>query len=217
LPAQELPDEAAALVLKGVTQLPYPVGRKSLARALQGAASSRIQADSFPLFGALAGWTQKAIRQLITQLESQGRLTDFQKSGYWVLQLTDGGRAWLKTQPDVRLPLPTAAQNPPPSGRGPTAPRSRGRGTEDAPGDYDVDLFERLRAWRLETARAIHKPPYVIFHDATLKRIAASHPADLVALAEIKGIGPRKMEQYGESVLAIVAGHQAGQGDKDPA
>jgi superfamily II DNA helicase RecQ len=69
-------------------------------------------------------------------------------------------------------------------------------------------LFERLRAWRLKKAREIEKPPYVIFHDVVLKRIAASRPATPDELIAIKGIGPRKLEQYGPAVLTIVASHE---------
>jgi ATP-dependent DNA helicase RecQ len=75
--------------------------------------------------------------------------------------------------------------------------------------DYDKGLFERLRAWRLEEAREKSKPPYVIFHDVVLKQIAACQPATLGELAAIKGIGPHKMEQYGQVVLAIIAGWKA--------
>jgi superfamily II DNA helicase RecQ len=69
----------------------------------------------------------------------------------------------------------------------------------------DEELWQRLRAWRLEQARAQEVPAFVIFHDATLRRIAALRPADLNELASIKGIGPDKLEKYGREVLALVA------------
>jgi ATP-dependent DNA helicase RecQ len=59
------------------------------------------------------------------------------------------------------------------------------------------------------------KPPFVIFHDATLKRIAACRPTDLDGLAAIKGVGPHKLEQYGQSVLAIVAGEDSGLSNRE--
>ena len=74
---------------------------------------------------------------------------------------------------------------------------------------YDESLFERLRAWRLETAREMDKPPYIVFHNAVLKRLAAARPATLADLAAIKGIGPHKLEHYGQAVLAIVAGQES--------
>ena len=78
------------------------------------------------------------------------------------------------------------------------------RGREDGQGD-GVDLFERLRAWRLEKARADNVPAFVIFSDATLRGIAALRPQTPQALLSIRGVGPAKVEKYGVEVLAIVA------------
>jgi ATP-dependent DNA helicase UvrD/PcrA len=72
----------------------------------------------------------------------------------------------------------------------------------DIPGDST--LFEALRAWRLERARADAVPPYVIFHDSTLSAIAERRPQDLAELTEIPGIGPTKLDRYGAEVLSIV-------------
>ncbi|MGD8397366.1 MAG: RecQ family ATP-dependent DNA helicase [Anaerolineae bacterium] len=73
----------------------------------------------------------------------------------------------------------------------------------------DPALFERLRAWRLETAREIEKPAYVVFPNRTLEAIAAAKPVTLEELDAIRGVGPRKLEQYGAAVLEIVARHRA--------
>ncbi|HSS36356.1 MAG TPA: ATP-dependent DNA helicase UvrD2 [Patescibacteria group bacterium] len=72
-------------------------------------------------------------------------------------------------------------------------------------GPVDGPLFEALRAWRLERARADAVPPYVIFHDSTLTTIAARRPRDLADLAGIPGIGPTKLDRYGEELVSIVA------------
>ena len=65
-------------------------------------------------------------------------------------------------------------------------------------------LFEALRAWRLQRARADAVPPYVIFHDATLTTIAERRPRSLADLAGIPGIGPTKLDRYGEELITIV-------------
>ena len=70
----------------------------------------------------------------------------------------------------------------------------------------DERRFEALRLWRKETAQAHGVPPYVVFHDATLRELAARAPASLAALEEIPGIGARKLERYGEAVLAVLRG-----------
>ena len=64
---------------------------------------------------------------------------------------------------------------------------------------------QRLRAWRLERAKADGVPPYVVFHDSVLHQIAAERPESLGALAQISGVGPAKLERYGQAVLAALA------------
>jgi ATP-dependent DNA helicase RecQ len=71
--------------------------------------------------------------------------------------------------------------------------------------EADRELFERLRAWRAETARAVSVPAYVVFPDATLAGIAQARPACLDALSAISGVGAKKLELYGEAVLLLVA------------
>jgi DNA helicase-2/ATP-dependent DNA helicase PcrA len=69
----------------------------------------------------------------------------------------------------------------------------------------DGPLFDRLRAWRRERAKADGVPAYVVFHDATLAAIADEAPSSRAALATVSGVGPAKLERYGDEVLSIVA------------
>ncbi len=85
------------------------------------------------------------------------------------------------------------------------AERKVGR-CSDCPPTYDEATFERLRDWRLEVSRQQGVPAFVVFTDATLTAIAESTPADTAALAQIVGVGPRKLDLYGAEVLAILAG-----------
>ncbi|MGZ8599659.1 MAG: ATP-dependent helicase [Actinomycetota bacterium] len=66
-------------------------------------------------------------------------------------------------------------------------------------------LFDRLRDWRRERAKADGVPAYVVFHDATLAAIAEDQPPNRAALASLPGVGPTKLERYADEVLAIVA------------
>ncbi len=84
--------------------------------------------------------------------------------------------------------------------------RTLGR-CQSCPTDLNEELLDALRAWRLETSREKAVPAYVIFTDVTLLAVAEQMPADLGALAEIPGIGPMKLETYGEMVLALVHEH----------
>jgi DNA helicase-2/ATP-dependent DNA helicase PcrA len=85
------------------------------------------------------------------------------------------------------------------------AQRKTGR-CDSCPPTYDEAVFERLRTWRLAVARAASVPAYVVFTDATLTAIAEESPTDEPGLAGISGVGPRKIEQYGADVLAVLGG-----------
>jgi ATP-dependent DNA helicase RecQ len=85
------------------------------------------------------------------------------------------------------------------------AGRSRAAAAADL-AEADREVFERLRAWRAETARAAAVPAYVVFGDATLAGIAQLRPATAEALLEVSGVGAAKLANYGEAVLAVVAG-----------
>jgi ATP-dependent DNA helicase RecQ len=78
----------------------------------------------------------------------------------------------------------------------------------------DSALFEALRAWRSQTAKAASLPPYVVFHDSVLRSIAAERPAGPSDLSRISGIGAAKLERYGEQVLEIVSSFPPGAADK---
>ncbi|MDX6325113.1 MAG: ATP-dependent helicase UvrD/PcrA [Nocardioidaceae bacterium] len=76
---------------------------------------------------------------------------------------------------------------------------------EDCPSTFDEELFERLRAWRSETAKAESVPAYVVFTDLTLQAIAEVRPRSVEALLTISGIGHSKQEKYGDAVVALLA------------
>ena len=66
-------------------------------------------------------------------------------------------------------------------------------------------LFDRLKEWRRQRAKADGVPAYIVFHDATLERIAERRPHDWADLAGIDGVGPAKLERYADEVLGIVS------------
>ncbi|WP_063024156.1 DNA helicase RecQ [Nocardia niwae] len=69
----------------------------------------------------------------------------------------------------------------------------------------DLPLFEKLREWRAATAKEQGVPAYVVFHDATLREIAAHKPASLAQLGGVSGVGENKLAKYGEQVLEVLA------------
>lgn len=73
---------------------------------------------------------------------------------------------------------------------------------------YDEATWEALRTWRKGEADAAGAPAFVVFTDATLMAIAEAMPGSLDELAGIAGVGPTKLERYGEGVLAVLDAHR---------
>ncbi|CAN5875011.1 hypothetical protein BH23ACT4_BH23ACT4_00010 [soil metagenome] len=88
---------------------------------------------------------------------------------------------------------------------GKTGPLRRG------PDDVDDDLIERLKKWRLTQAESQGVPAFVVFHDTTLNEIAAIRPGSTDALLEITGIGPAKLEAYGEELIDLLTEYDGGE------
>jgi ATP-dependent DNA helicase RecQ len=186
----------AEAILQCVSHLPFPLGKSGLSRVLKGSIASSVGADRCPEYGALAYLSPNAISQQIERLIAEGYLSRDEGHEFRLIALTEKGKKALHDPsllPDVLL--------------APTDRRQKGKAEKrDIADDTQVDeeLWQRLRAWRREQAQAQEVPPYVIFHDTTLRRIAALRPANLDELASIKGIGPSKLEKYGREVLSIV-------------
>ena len=87
----------------------------------------------------------------------------------------------------------------------PAARKRKGNEAEGAADDapYDAEVFEKLRALRTELARETRVPPYVVFHDATLRELARALPQDERGFLAVKGAGPSRWQRYGERVVAI--------------
>ena len=86
------------------------------------------------------------------------------------------------------------------------APRKKARAPAGDIPDRDRYLWEALRECRRQLAAEQNLPPYVIFHDATLRQMVAERPADREALLKISGIGQAKLERYGERFLSVLHG-----------
>jgi ATP-dependent DNA helicase RecQ len=121
---------------------------------------------------------------------------------YASLELVDSeARPILRGETQVMLHEEPPVADAPRSRRGPGA-RPAAFAEPAAGGDA---LFDALRAWRMQIAKAQGVPPYVIFHDAVLRDIAAVRPGTRDALAEIKGVGASKLDRYADAVLGVVA------------
>jgi ATP-dependent DNA helicase RecQ len=201
----DVPD-VGRVILECLRSLPFPLGRTGVAKALTGAADSPVSKDRCDHHGALAGFTLKSIREFTDTLITQNLLFLDREAEYPLLALTEAGRDALReTSTILANPLRSAsgirtATYSPASGAAPSR-------QADAPLDADEDdRFERLRAWRRIEAERLKLPPYVIFHDATLRAIARTNPTQTEEMDHISGIGPRKLETYGQAVVDLLHG-----------
>lgn len=84
-----------------------------------------------------------------------------------------------------------------------SAEKTRGR-CEGCPAPYDEALFDRLREWRRVRAKTDEVAAFMVFSNRTLEEVAEHRPQTPAALLEISGIGPEKLQKYGDEVLQIV-------------
>jgi ATP-dependent DNA helicase RecQ len=146
-------------------------------------------------------------RAVFRQLVAAGLLT-VNAEGFGALQLTEACRPVLRGEQDVWLRRDAR----PPRGGGRKERVSGGVSRGPADG-FGATLFEALRALRRRLADAQHVPSYVIFNDATLREMVAVQPRTLDALAEVSGVGQRKLAEYGGDFLSVILKHTGAWGD----
>jgi ATP-dependent DNA helicase RecQ len=192
----------ARKVLSCVARVGQRFGTAHVANVLCGSENEQVRArahDQLSTFGLLRDAPVAEVRGYIEQLTAAGFLKQTDEP-YPVLTLSADGVALLKDAascPDLTL----ARQRRPSKERQPT----RSRVDVESWQDVDRELFDRLRAVRLRIARARGVPPYVIFHDTTLRELARLKPTSVSALHAVYGIGARKAEQLGADFVAEIA------------
>ena len=157
--------------------------------------------ETVSTFGLGAEYSESQLRAVMRQLIAVGALQVFTSEGFSTLHLTEASRAVLRGEVPVRLRESTH-QRPEKRSRSRTVPAPVAANlSQDA-----MVRFINLKSWRAEVAKAHNLPAYVIFHDATLAAIAERAPRSLADLQHISGLGTRKLEAYGEAVLAVITG-----------
>ena len=202
-PAGE-PVVLARKILSCVARVGQRFGATHVASVLRGQASDQVLArghDKLSTFGLLHDASIAEVRGYIEQLIGAELL--HQSDGvYPIVALTQRGLELLK-DPSSVPGLALARQKPPRKG----APRTQSRVEAESWQNVDRDLFERLRSVRLEIARSRGVPPYVIFHDATLREMARLRPLSIDKLLEVKGVGARKADDLGGVFLDAIRAH----------
>ena len=196
-PALQDATEAARKLLSAAYRTGQRFGAQHLIDVLMGKAGEKMSKfghDALSVFGiGSSDLNQDSWKALARQLEATEALVrDGEHGG---LALGPAARAILKGEVPVSLKIVTAQPK-----------RARGASATTAAVDAgDVPLFEALRAVRRELAATANLPPYVIFHDSTLRAMAANRPKNGPEMARIAGVGSRKLEAYGEAFLQAIA------------
>jgi len=178
-------------------------GAGYLIDVLLGKANDRIQRfghEGISTFGIGKELTEKEWKSIFRQLVAAGLLkVDIEGKGG--LQLTGKSRPIIKGQETfkARRDPVVIPQKSSISKKLPAA---------DLPLDaISLELWEKLRAKRLELAQEQNIPAFVIFHDSTLKEMVKSLPRSFIEMRKISGIGQRKLDLYGEQFLACILKH----------
>jgi ATP-dependent DNA helicase RecQ len=202
----ELPDAliVAQKILSCVARVQERFGAGHVISVLRGEANekvSRFGHDRLSTYGLLRDRSKADIRDWIYQLVSQKVLAQndlLLPSGDKVpiLGLNDASWEVMRSKRGVRL-LQLVRRK-----RGEKAARTRAE-TVSWEG-VDRVLFEQLRAVRRELAAAIAKPAYVVFDDDTLRELARKKPQTLAAMAQVRGVGEKRLRDYGERFLRVI-------------
>ncbi len=208
--APPLPKDLARAILDAADGLTWPVGERGLAAMLSGSVDAPPSAQQNAAYGLLAAARPYKVKRWISQLIEHGNLEHFEsRDGYRLLRVAS--RAKL---PELDPPVlarsgrpyvadADAAADAQDPAAAPTTERETLRRIVEASPEASV-LFEQLRAWRAEQAKANGVAAFVILPNTTLYEIAIRRPASSYALGNVSGIGKQKLEQWGEAILALL-------------
>jgi len=227
---------AAQMALSAVARTGQRFGASYLVDLLRGDATERMRGfghDRLKTFGVGSELTKAQWHAVFRQLVAAGHLT-VDVEGYGGLRLGEGSRDLLQGRLTIRFrrdPLISAAdavqrKRKARSSAGGRGGRSAGKlWSDDAAesaarqsGDAFADeaLWEALRGKRRELANEQGLPPYVVFHDSTLREMVLCRPADLQEMSAIPGVGVVKLERYGEAFLEVIRAQRATGPDDSP-
>jgi ATP-dependent DNA helicase RecQ len=216
--------DAAALIvrkaLSGVARVHGRFGMTAAVQLVRGVADDRLARsglDRTTTFGTLRECSEEWLMRLLRRLVTAGWV-EFSTGDRPVVRLTEAGRAVMKAERPPRVLLPSRDRLSMPVDSGGRRRREASSGQAGplrsappagAPA-YTADtgeeeLFEALRRHRLDLSRALGAPPYVVASDRTLRELATFRPRTLRELESIYGIGPSKLDRFGQGFLDVIA------------
>jgi len=195
--------EAAQKAMSCIYRTQERFGVKYLIDVLLGKADNRIRRfghDRISTFGIGKDLSRQDWRSVFRQVIAAGYV-EVDMKGYGGLFLTNRGIAVLKSREKIFLRKDVFKRDP-------SIVKPHKDALEmsiDLP--FSTSLFKALRKLRLEISKRENVPPYIIFHDKTLKEIARHKPASLEEMKDINGVGKVKLDKFGKRFLEVVENH----------
>ena len=199
--------EASQKALSCVSRTGQMFGAGYLIDVLRGSENERIRRfghDRIPTHGVGTDLDPYRWRSVFRQLVARGLLS-VDMEGYGSLRLTDASRPVLRGEEEVLMRRDVRP------GRGAKKRKAKEPPPPPDPATWDESLWEALRTRRTELAKAQSVPPYVIFHDSTLRDMVHRRPRTLEEFAQLSGVGEAKLSRYGEEFLAVITGWGEGE------
>lgn len=193
--------ESVQKLLSTIYRVGQRFGAVHVLEVLRGSDSEKIRQwrhQELSTFGIGSDKSEAEWRAILRQVIAMG-LVEIDHENYGSLRLAAAARAVLKGEQQIAL---RRYQKPVKQKR--VSPKPSGFAETDLSASQQA-IFERLRWWRVETAREHNVPAYVIFHDASLREIAKAKPASLDELRVVSGVGEKKLESYGAQIISLIA------------
>jgi ATP-dependent DNA helicase RecQ len=188
-------------LLSAIYRVDQRFGAGHVIDVLRGVDSEKVKQwrhEKLSTFGIGAETSEAEWRAILRQAIALG-LVMVDYDAYSSLKLTDEARPVLRGERKVQL---RQYQKPVKKKRESAKPKGY---VETDLSTVEQAIFDKLRWWRVETARKHNVPAYVIFHDATMREIAKMKPVSLGDLRNVSGVGEKKLETYGEEIVALIA------------
>jgi ATP-dependent DNA helicase RecQ len=189
--------QSAQKILSCIARTEESFGVGHIVDVLTGADTEMVRRnrhEQLSTYGLLRELPKKQVQSMVYQLLDQG-LLERTAGDRPILKLNDASWEVLRGRREVKMMRPKTE-----------APAKAKADAESWEG-VDRGLFEALRRWRLETARQRQVPAYVVLDDAALRSLARIRPTQPEALRQVRGIGEKRMADFGESVLEIIRTH----------
>ena len=191
----------AQKILSCIYRVSQRYGANMVIQVLRGSKNKKVleaRLDNVSTYGIMKEYSDSAISEIIMTLVSSGYI-HMTHDKYPVLKLTSKSADVLSGKTKLHHKKHLLQKK--------DEKEKASKSIKGGNIDFDIELFEKLKQYRYKIAQEKGLPPYVIFHDIALKEMAAYLPVNKESFLEIKGVGEKKYENYGEGFIDIIKGY----------